>query len=265
MTTDAIVPPPAARPRRFTRPNAFREARPRDHDFFLIMVLLIWVGIVMGFGSDMLHRARAHAPPFPVIVDVHAAVFVSWLCVVTTQILLVRSGRTDLHRRLGRAAVSLFVAVAVLGPATVLTVYHLGFVGPKGGPEFMSVQLLDMLAFTVIVTAALWLRRAPHAHKRLMLLALIIIADAGFSRWWGAGLHHLLGPAANGFWGNYMGVYLDFPLLVGLMAVYDRVTRRRLHPVFVLGAAFAFSLQLAGIWLYVSPWWKPVARAIVRF
>ncbi|OYV66408.1 MAG: hypothetical protein B7Z72_11400 [Gemmatimonadetes bacterium 21-71-4] len=34
---------------------------------------LIWPGVVMGFGSGMIHRARTHAPAFPAIVDVHAA------------------------------------------------------------------------------------------------------------------------------------------------------------------------------------------------
>lgn len=265
MTAGVITERPVAPAHRFTRPEAFRKPDPRDHDFFLAVLAFIWLGIVFGFGSDMLHRARVHATPYPAIVDVHAVVFVSWLCLFTAQMLLVRFRRTDLHRRLGKAAIGLFIAVVVLGPATAITVHHLALGTPASNPSLISIQLADMLGFTVLGTVALLLRRVPQAHKRLMLLALLCLANAGFHRWWGGGLRTLLGPAANGFWGIFLEINLDALLVVGAMALYDGIARRRLHPTFVVGATFVLGLQFVAVWLLVSPWWKPVATALVRF
>lgn len=47
-------------------------------------------------------------------------------------------------------------------------------------PEFLAVQFSDILAFAGLTTAGLLLRGNSAAHKRLMLLGLIYISDAGF-------------------------------------------------------------------------------------
>ncbi len=265
MTIGEIAERPAAR-RPYAAPASFRKAHPWDHDFFDVMVLLIWIGILGGFAPQIVHRYQQHAPSFPVIVDVHAVVFVIWLCVLTAQVLLVRFGRTDLHRQLGKAWVYLFVVVCVIGPATAVVFQRFQFGTPRSNPSFISVQFGDMIAFTVLGTAALLLRRVPQAHKRLLLLAVIFISDAGWARWWGGGLHNLLGSGATGpdsFWATYIELYLGDVLLVGLLGVYDWITRRRLHPVFVFGASFGLGLQLVATWLLLSPWWKPVATALI--
>ena len=57
-----------------------------DRNFFLAYVALIWLGILMGFGGDIVDHIKSHAPAFPLIVHVHAAIaFVGWLVVLTIQ------------------------------------------------------------------------------------------------------------------------------------------------------------------------------------
>ena len=59
----------------------------------------------------------------------------------------------------------------------------------KGAPpDFLAVQLSDMLAFGTLSAAALLLRKDMAAHKRLMLLGTLYISDAGFARWLGDSL-----------------------------------------------------------------------------
>ena len=253
--------------RRATAPSAFTKSHKWDHNFFALMVALIWLGILMGFVPEILHRAATHQPAFPTIVHIHAVVFVTFLCVLTAQVLLVRVGRTDIHRKLGIVGAGLYGVMIVLGLAVSVIIDRILFATPQADPSFISIQLADILSFAVLGGAALALRKTPQAHKRLMIIAVICIADAGFSRWWADGLHHLLGHGpetlADGYWVNWAEAYLSDFLLIAMLGFYDLITRRRLHPAYVFGAIWGLGFELIAIGLYVSPWWKPVATALI--
>ncbi|MGH6877697.1 MAG: hypothetical protein ACREHV_10020 [Rhizomicrobium sp.] len=251
--TDTVLPRPwPAAP--------FRAQHRWDRNFFLTIVALIWLGILMGFGPEIAHHFTAHQPPFPLILHIHAFVFVGWLALLTTQVLLIRVRRTDLHRKLGVVVACWAVAVVVVGLATAVIVHRLHFGTAQSDPPFISVQIADMLAFGGLAGAAIVWRKTPSAHKRLILLSTIFISDAGFSRWWFDGLEKLLG---HGYWPFAAELYLADFLLVVAIGGYDLLTRRRLHPAFVYGAVWGLGLELIAVWLYFSPAWKPVSLALI--
>lgn len=253
-TTELVAPPQGTRISR-----RFADHRRLDRNFFLLMVALIWLGILMGFVPDIIGRVQAHRP-FPAVVYFHGVAFVSWLCVLTAQVLLIRSRRVDLHRELGMAGTALYGAMLVLGITTSVVVDHDLFGTPRSDPSFLSIQLADMLAFAVLGGLAIALRKSPEAHKRLMILATIFIADAGFSRWWAPGLERFLG---DGYWGNWAQLYLSDFLLVAMLGACDLISRRRLYPAYVFGAVLGLGAEVVAVWLYVSPWWKPVATVLI--
>jgi hypothetical protein len=235
------------------------DSRGQDRNFFLLMVGLIWLGILMGFVPEIIGRVRADKP-FLAVVYFHGALFVGWLTLLTVQVLLIRARRVSLHRELGMAGVALYGAMLVIGVTTSVMVDNHALGTTQADPSFLSVQLADMVAFGLLGALAIALRKDPEAHKRLMILATIFIADAGFSRWWGPGLERLLG---NGYWGNWAQLYLGDCLLVLLVGVYDLLRRRRLYPVYLFGALWGLAAEFIAIWLYVSPWWKPVATRLI--
>ena len=200
-------------------PSAFTRSHQSDHNFFLLMVMLIWSGILMGFGTEIFHRA------------------------------------------------GLYVLMVVLGVAVSVVMGHMQFATPQADPSFISFQFGGILSFAVLGGAALALRKTPPAHKRLMIIAVICIADAGFSRWWADGLHHLLGHGpttlADGYWAIWAEMYLSDLVLIAALGLYDLITRRRLHPAYVFAAVWGLGFELIAVELYVSPWWKPVATALV--
>jgi uncharacterized membrane protein YozB (DUF420 family) len=252
--TELIAPPQGGR-----ISLGLTDHRRQDRNFFLLMVGLLWLGVLMGFVPEMINRVRAH-DLFPAVVYVHAAVFVGWLGLLTAQVLLIRSRRVDLHRELGMAGTALYGAMLVLGVVTAVVVdYHL-FATPRGNPSFLSVQLADMLGFAVLGGAAIVLRKNPEAHKRLMLLATICIANAGFSRWLAPGLGNLLG---DGYWGTWAQLYFSDLVLIGMLGAYDLISRRRLYSAYVLGAVCALGIEFAAVSMYLSPWWKPVATTLI--
>ncbi len=239
----------------------FAPRAKRDRDFFLLMVALIWLGILMGFVPDIAAHIRTHKPAYPLIVHIHAAAFVGWLCLLTTQVALIRGGRADIHRKLGIAGAILASVMVVLALAASVIVDRLHFGTPLNDPSFLAIQLADILDFGVLVAAAIIWRKTPSAHKRLILLATIFIANAGFSRWWGEPIAKLVGD--KGFWQNWTIFYLADLLLIALIGAYDLITRRRLHPAFVAGALFGLTVEVIAVWFYVSPWWKPVSMKLL--
>ena len=230
-----------------------------DRNAFLVLVGLIWLGVLMGFVPAIMKDIQT-GRVYPPIIHVHAVFFVGWLVLLTMQLLLVRARRTDLHIKLGVAGMVMAPIMVFLGVAGGIIVEKVNFGTPLSRPAFLAVIFTDMLGFAGLAAAAFALRRDGSAHKRLILLATFYITDAGYSRWLGAGVHHLLG---GDFLGRFVGLTLGPDLMLLALGGYDYVTRKRLHPAYVAGAAWMLGCQLVGVSLYRLPEWKTVALAII--
>ena len=91
-------------------------------------------------------------------------------------------------------------------------------------------SVLSIVAFGFLVGVAVYLRRSPEAHKRLLICATITLVFPAVGRLPGA---LAFGPLAPLVFTN--------ALLIPLIG-YDIVTRRRLHAATVWGSAAALSL-----------------------
>lgn len=248
---------------------AFPEERPATADNrngFLAFLGIIWFAIVSGFGVDSFQHISRHGLDYPLIVHLHAVVFVGWLVLFTTQVALVRSRRVDLHRKLGKMGAALAVALIVVGPVTALTVARAHFAARAETPEFLSVELMDIFAFTVFTSTALLLRRAPDSHKRLMLLGLMYLSTPGFARALNGVFVSGLGlviPLSDPFWSTFAGIFIGPDLLMLGLGAYDLMTRRRLYPAYVAGLSFALLCQLTAIGLLLNPAWKSFSLKLI--
>jgi hypothetical protein len=236
--------------------SKFLLRHPWDRYAFPGFVLLIWIVILMGFVPDIIHKYQKQGFNYPLAVHIHAAVYLSWLILLTVQTVLIGRGRVVAHRRMGIFGAGLAALVVFTGLIAIYVVENRMLGTPRADPAFISTLLEDLLIFASLAAAALVLRRDAAAHKRLMLLATMSLLQAGFIRWWGAALH---GTFGRGFLGGWMADYLGVTLLVFGIGVYDLVTRRRLHSAYVLGATWILGWQFIAKWLYVSPWWKVVS------
>jgi hypothetical protein len=236
-------------------------ARPEaDRNAFLFLVAGVWVAVLSGFGTDSFHHIVRQGLDYPLIVHFHAVAFVGWLVLFTTQVTLIRIGRRDIHRRLGVAGAGLLAVMVVLGPATALTVDALAYVTKGETPEFLAVQFTDILAFAGLTAAGLAFRSTAAAHKRLMLLGLIYISDAGFARFLNG---FVAAPLGNGFWAGPVGLYFGSDLLIIGLGAYDLISRRRLHPAYLAGVTWALALQVTALLLLHNPGWKALTLHLI--
>ena len=238
-------------------------ARPRqDRLAFLAFTALVWVGVLSGFGTDSVSHVRQHGLDYPLIVHVHAVVFVGYLVLFTAQVALIRAGRRDLHKRLGFVGAGLAAMMLVSGPITAVAVGAARYKAGGATPEFLAVQFTDMIAFAILTGAGLLLRSTPSAHKRLTMLGLIYISGAGFSRFLGPVVAVPLGPGPAGELFTLYG--LSDLLILGLGA-YDLATRRSLHPAYICGVTLAFTCQAIAVAGLLSPAWKAISLRIIGY
>jgi hypothetical protein len=236
-------------------------ARPEaDRNAFLALTLGVWIAVLSGFGTDSFDHVSKHGLDYPLIVHFHAVVFVSFLVLFTTQVALIRNGRADLHRRLGLVGAAWAGLMLFVGPATALTVDAARYAATGHTPEFLAVQLTDILAFAGLAGSGLLSRGTPSAHKRLMLMGLIYISDAGFARFLNPLVADHLG---EGFWGEMAQLYLGSDLLLLALGAYDLATRRRLHPAYIAGATWMLGLQLSARTLLHSAAWRVEALHLI--
>jgi hypothetical protein len=236
-------------------------ARPvADRNAFLALTALVWVAVLSGFGTDSFAHVSKHGLDYPLIVHFHAVAFVGFLVLFTVQVSLIRAGRADLHQRLGAAGALLAAIMVVLGPATAMVVDAAAYAARGETPEFLAVQLTDIAAFAGLVSAGLLLRGTPSAHKRLMMLGLIYISDAGFARYLN---DFAAAPLGHGYWAGFVDAYAGSDLLLLGLGAYDLVTRRRLHPAYVAGAVWTIGLQLTAQGLLHSPAWKALTLHLI--
>jgi len=247
------------------RASLFSPRHTADAWFFPAMTGLVWFGILMGFGGEMLREANEGTLSYPLIVHVHAAAFTGWLFVFTAQVALVRTRRVAAHKTLGLAAMGLAAIMIVLGPWTALfmQVHDLGT--PSSKPAFLAVPMSDMASFTGLVVAGYIARTNSVLHKRLMLLATLALADAGFGRWTGDWLGPILGPSLpSGFWEIYVPGYVASAAVVLAVPIYDAVTRGRLPRGEALAVAWALAWHVIAVALFVDPAWGALTADLVR-
>ena len=236
-------------------------ARPgADRNAFLGFTALVWVAVLSGFGTDSFSHVSKHGLDYPLIVHFHAIAFVGWLVLFTTQVALIRNGRADIHRRLGLAGAGLAAVMVVLGPATALVVDAAAYAAKGETPEFLAVQFTDIAAFAGLTAAGLALRGISSAHKRLMLLGLIYISDAGFARFLN---NFAVSALGDNLLGTVAGLYLGSDLLMLGLGGYDLATRGRLHPAYMAGVAWMIALQITAVTLLGSPTWKALSLHLI--
>jgi hypothetical protein len=187
--------------------------------FFLSVAGALLAAALVGFGRTFYLRPLFDVPPIPGYLYVHGTVLTTWFVLVFAQTCLVAAHRPELHRRLGvlAAAVALLV---VLVSAFVVVQAVPRFVAAGAGPteiQFVIVgDFVSLLLFVAFVASALRARHRPDWHKRLMLVASIVIVLPAVARLERLGLAVPV-PAA-------------LLLMLAVLAAHDVIASRRLHP-----------------------------------
>src|SRR5690606_25858923 len=112
------------------------------------------------------------------------ALFSAWIILIITQPLLVKTGHTRIHKKIGIAGFILAVGMIIIGSLFAITVakMSIGTENEYMGKAFLVIPLTDMLLFTTFIGFSYFYTRNPDYHKRLILLATTSLLPAAFTR-----------------------------------------------------------------------------------
>ena len=223
--------------------------------FYFVMSLLIPAVVVYGFSFTVDKNLIHPAVPRPPILYVHAAVFSGWLVFFILQSTLVRTHNVRWHRRIGWFGVALGVLIPVLGVSTAIAMgrFNALRLHSTTAESDLMIPLFDMVAFTATFALAIYWRKKPEFHRRLMLIATCALTAAGFGRF----PERLL---------PYEFFYAGVDLLILLGVVRDMIVNRSIHRVYfyVLPAFIVGQTIVSYTVFHHLPYWTRIAHAILR-
>jgi uncharacterized membrane protein len=189
-------------------------------------------------------------------VHFHVVTMVVWMGLVIVQPLLMRAGRMDWHRTMGKTTYLLMPLVVVSG---VLLAHHRisqpGQLDQPGMLSLLVIQLFSPLVLAAFYALALANKRAPAVHARWMLATALLLIDPIVAR---VLMFHI--PTAIDA-ADWLGPLLAMGAAAG-MSMHDRRAANARH-VFPI-ALTVLAIQLALFYtLGHSAFWKRFAHAFI--
>ncbi len=221
--------------------------------FYFSMSLLFATLVVWGF-SRTINDSLFHAtPPRPFLLWIHGAVFASWVAFFIAQSTLVRLHKVSWHRFFGWFGAGLATLMVPLGVAIAIIMARFDAVQLhlNDADAFLAIPFYGMIAFAVIIALAIYLKKRPEFHRRLVFVGTCGLMDAPLARFDFVFDHKLF--------------FLGVDLLIALGVMRDLVVDRRVHKVYLYALPAIIVVQNLAIYLWrVNPaWWQAITHAIL--
>lgn len=235
-----------------TRSSITRSRHSPSEYFYLAMALLVATAVLYGFSFTVGERLIHPTVQRPWVVYVHAVVFTGWLALFLLQSALVRSRKVAWHKTLGYVGVGWGALIVVFGIATAVAMarFNAHVLHEQHVP--VVIPLFDVICFSCTFGSAVYWRRKPEYHRRLMLAATCALTVAGFGRLF----RH---------YGLDLPPYSAVDALILLGVLRDLIVDRRVHRVYtiVLPAFIAGQIPVVYIATHNPDWWQRILHVLI--
>ena len=232
-------------------------ARDRANWFYLGLGLWGLAAVLIGFSTTYVLPMARRSFVAPSVVHLHGALCFSWVSLLVIQCTLVRGRQTPLHRKVGLLGIPVAVGILFSGMGTALWATRRDLPTLDIAPTTMIGTLTSLSIFLAFVVAAVAMRRRPDWHKRLMLLATVVVLWPAFFRF-----RHLMPfvPRPE-IW--LALVLADLPILVA--AIRDKIRCGRVHPVWLWFGTALFLEQAFEVAMFETDAWRAAGQTIYAF
>jgi hypothetical protein len=213
------------------------------------MALSIAALTFAGFARTYYLREWFDVPPITMLLHLHGFAFTAWVVLFVVQTRLVAAHNYRMHMKLGIAGVAVAACVVILGFATAVVSASSPRMRPMGltSPQFSLIPLVAITSFAILVAAAIFFRRRPQLHKRLMTLAMIAVIAPPTAR--------LIALTTSGT--HFLAIQtLMTALLVSLCLIHDWRSQRVLHPLYTIVGTFLVVSWPLRAWIAQTPAWE---------
>ncbi len=211
--------------------------------FFVSMAVIFIIIAIVGFvpSYQSLHAGTMTVHWF---VHVHGALMSLWLLIFFTQVILAAKGFLKFHRQLGQLSVVL--GVFVWASMCIVTFRALIGYPPRINEiswDLLLLQLSAILLFGLFFVRGVRARKNAATHKRFMLLATLILIQAGIGRIQWLPWPVIAKPSLSGI-PNPCLIFLYVDLLLIPLFIYDLLTLKRIYKTTLVGSACLIIIHL---------------------
>lgn len=213
-----------------TRNGGFAQGYIAWH-FPVVTVLLVALTLV-AFGDNLFTDPGQPSNSDPKMV-IHGIILLAWMVLLMVQAILPRTGRTDLHRRLGKAGFVVAMGVVL----STLWLFVAGFRGfEQMSPEVIGNRIL-LPSYAICMVGAWRMRARPDWHKRLVHAGTLLLLEPVLARTYDPLVAPLLPVMAPGTDDAEFYTYMasSWLTLFAALLAYDLLQKGRPHAV-TLGA-----------------------------
>jgi len=233
-------------------------AVPAERHFYAGMAWLFVIVAICGFAPRSFAILTGTMRSPPLVVHLHAAVMASWVALLAVQASLSLAGRMDLHRRWGLASLVIAPLVLIM-LITVTVVRQNAAAGTPAGPVVNNILFLQIRSILLFPTFFIWglrtRRTDPQMHKRMMLLATLMLLDAAIAR--------MSWLPYNEFPRSYLAVHLYLLLLMVPALLHDQLRLGRIHRAWLWGLGLTLSWVIATEFVWGTHWWRTFGPKLV--
>ena len=228
----------------------------RKTSFYLVIGVVAVLAVFVGFLSTYITPSLKGTLSAPPVVHIHGALAAAWVVLFLLQAMLVRYRNFPLHKTLGYAGLAIALGImATMLPVGLFQVKRdlaLGL-GDTAISPIVGVATTAMV-FGLLVGMGFVYRKKPKVHKRLLLLATIVLLWPAWFRF----RHYFPSVPRPDIW---FGVVLADSLIV-LAWVVDRITHGKVHPVLLYGGLLIIVEHVCEILLFDTEGWRVWAKAL---
>ncbi|WAT19205.1 adenylate cyclase [Aurantiacibacter sp. MUD11] len=229
-----------------------------ENAFYRKVAIGIALLMLVGFGLFNL-AGLTDVRQMPTSTHLHGVIMFSWLLLFVVQNFLGAGKNLSLHRKLGWFGAALAVVAVVTAWQTGIVTTSLDRAPPVFYPPyFLALNFIQPLFFAGFIAAAITMRKQTDWHRRLMLGAIIVVAEPPLGRLSIMLAVPLLGGPDNAIpllsANQWMIPLIEMTaqlLIVGFIAWRDAKARGSVHPA-IKCIALAVPAFYASLWLLAA-------------
>lgn len=195
----------------------------------------------------------------PSTVYIHGAFTFSWIILFVIQTSLINLKKYRMHMFLGIGGILIAIGVALTMLPVGIYAANKELTQGLGETAISGIVgvVTSAIMFLSIVAAGILNRHNAATHKRLMLLATIVVLWPAWFRF----RHYFPSVPRPDIW--FAVVLADSLILISCL--WDKLANGNVHPVFKYLGAFIILEHIFEVIVFDSPSWRFVAKHIYNF
>mgnify|MGYP000851159423 CR=1 FL=1 len=224
--------------------------------FFLVLGVIGVLAVLIGFSTTFWIPVSRGTFEAPLIIYIHGAFTFSWIILFVIQSILIQTNNFRLHKRLGLLGI-------IIASAVIITIIPVGLYQIerelKQSLDYYPVSTIigtitSAILFGLLVLAGILKRRDHSTHKRLMLLATLLLLWPAWFRF-----RHIFPAVPNPeIW--FAVVLSDSFILISI--IWDKITYGKFNTALLYAGLFIIAEHATEVYLFDSPMWREVANII---